>query len=96
MLKSQDRVSAFGSISPCRSGGGPRFVIRHSRFPNHSPLGIWNRESGIPMGLRPKVALGCRPVSWCAVAMSSRGGTLDGSGESTRRECRPARPDGGL
>ncbi len=39
-----------------RASGDSEFRIRDSRFPDHSPSGIRNRESGIPMGLRPKAA----------------------------------------
>ena len=49
--------SSVGSLPRAHSGDS-EFRIRDSGFPDHSPSGIRNLESGIPIGLRPKAALG--------------------------------------
>ncbi len=59
-----DGVAAAGRVrvflrrlaAPSRTSGDSEFRIRDSRYRNHSPSGIRNRESGIPMGLRPQAA----------------------------------------
>ena len=45
--------SSVGSLRR-RASGDSEFRIRDSGFPDHSPSGIRNRESGIPIGLRPR------------------------------------------
>ncbi len=55
--------------APCASGDS-EFRIRDSRFRNHSPSGIRNLESGIPMGLRLQAASESSSVGSLAVRAS--------------------------
>ena len=61
--------SSVGSLRRCASGDS-EFRIRDSGFPDPSPSGIRNRESGIPIGLRPKAALASSSVGSRAVRAS--------------------------
>ncbi len=65
-----------------RASGDSEFRIRDSRFRNHSPSGIRDRESGIPMGLRPEAALG---LSHC-FATGGRRSSLATSDTSLQQE----------